>query len=321
MGTPEAVPRQPGPAAAERVRLGTEYHLQWRTTAVAGRPACYGTAGEGPALVFLHGWGLAQHAYKRALKHLVAHGLRVYAPGLPGFGGTADLPASELSLGGYSRWLGEFLDAARITGQVTLIGHSFGGGVAIRAAYDFPDRVARLIVVNSIGGSAWSKDRGVLRSMRERPLWDWGLHLQADLWPVRQFTRVIPVIAEDAIPNLLRNPWAILRVANLARSADLTVELAELKRRRLPVTVLWGQRDTVIPQASSEALRAALGNPACISVPGNHVWLLADPSGFAEIITGIAGLTTARSQVRAGRRRPCPSAGSPPPARQLRRTR
>jgi pimeloyl-ACP methyl ester carboxylesterase len=272
---------------------GNECHLQWRTTIVGGRPASYGMAGEGSTLVFLHGWGLAHHAYKRALKRLVARGLRVYAPGLPGFGGTADLPAPERSLGGYARWVGEFLDTAGVAGPVTLVGHSFGGGVAIRVAHDIPDRVARLIVVNSIGGSAWCHDRGVLRSMRERPLWDWGLHLQADLWPVRQLTRVIPVIVEDTVPNLLRNPRAIWRVAHLARTADLTAELEELKRRQLPVTVLWGQRDTVITQASSESLRAALGNPPSITVPGNHMWLLADPDAFAEAMTNIAGLAPA----------------------------
>ncbi len=194
--------------------------------------------------------------------------------------------------------MSEFLDAAGIAGPVTLAGHSFGGGVAIRAAYDFPGRVSRLIVLNSIGGSAWSRG-GVLRSIRERPLWDWGLHLHADLWPVRQLTRVIPVIAEDLVPNLLHNPWAILRVANLARTADLTAELAELKRRRLPVVVLWGKRDTVIPQAASDALRTALGNPTCITVPGNHVWLLADPDEFAEVMTNIAGLIPAARRASA----------------------
>ncbi len=85
-------PARPGLTTLGRARPGTECHLEWRTTAVCGRPACYGVAGQGPPLVFLHGWGLAQHAYKRALKRLVAHGLRVFAPGLPGFGGTADLP-------------------------------------------------------------------------------------------------------------------------------------------------------------------------------------------------------------------------------------
>jgi hypothetical protein len=56
---------------------------------------------------------------------------------------------------------------------------------------------------------------------------------------------------------------------------------------------LWGQHDTVITQASSESLRAALGDPPSIIVPGNHMWLLADPDAFAEAMTNIAGLAPA----------------------------
>jgi pimeloyl-ACP methyl ester carboxylesterase len=125
--------------------------------------------------------------------------------------------------------------------------------------------------------------------MRERPLWDWGLHLPADLLPGRQLTRVVPVIVADAVPNLLRNPRAIWRVAHLARTADLTGQLEELKRRRLPVVILWGDKDKVIPYASVESLRTALGAPEVIAVPGNHNWLLADPNGFGEIITNVIG--------------------------------
>ena len=118
--------------------------------------------------------------------------LQVWAPALPGFGGTEDLPDEEFSLAGYARWVVAFLDAVGVAGPVTLVGHSFGGGVAISTAHDAPDRVARLVCVNSIGGSAWTESRGVVRSMAQRPLWDWGLHLQTDLLPWRQVTRVLP---------------------------------------------------------------------------------------------------------------------------------
>ena len=50
-------------------------------------------------------------------------------------------------------------------------------------------------------------------------MWDWGLHFPSDVWPVRQATRVLPVLAEDLLPNLVRNPRAIVKVANLARRA------------------------------------------------------------------------------------------------------
>jgi pimeloyl-ACP methyl ester carboxylesterase len=125
--------------------------------------------------------------------------------------------------------------------------------------------------------------------MRERPLWDWGLHLQADIMPIRQLTRVVPMIVADAVPNLLRGPLAIWHVAHLARTADLTGELEELKRRRLPVVILWGQKDSVIPWASVESPRAALGDPKLITVPGNHTWLLADPDRFGEVMTNVIG--------------------------------
>src|SRR4051794_2201561 len=89
-------------------------HLVWKRTTVDGRTALYGVAGEGVPVVFLHGWALGQHAYKRALKRLVAMGTRVYAPALPGFGGTPDLPARTFSMAGYAEWVTGFLDAVKI---------------------------------------------------------------------------------------------------------------------------------------------------------------------------------------------------------------
>lgn len=269
--------------------------LTWHRTTVQGRRAVYGTAGEGPALVFLHGWGLGSHAYKRGLSRLTALGLRVVAPALPGFGGTDDLP--ELSLEAYAAWVGDLLDAVDLTGPVTLVGHSFGGGVAIQTAHDLPGAVSRLVVVNSVGGSVWTADRGVLRRLSERPLWDWGLHLPRDVWPVRQATRVLPVIVEDALPNVLRNPRALWRVGRLAARADLVAELEELKRRGLPVVVLWGSADRLVPLACLSQLRAVLGDDQVHTVDGSHSWLLADPDGFAEVMTNVLELPAAVEDV------------------------
>lgn len=262
--------------------------MRWEQTVVDGRAALYATAGEGPPVVLLHGWGLTHRTYRKALQALVDEGMQVWAPAMPGFGGTPDLP--ELSLEAYAAWVVRFLDAVGLEAPVTLVGHSFGGGVAIRTAHDAPARVARLVCVNSIGGSAWTEERGVVRSLAQRPLWDWGLHLQADLLPWRQVTRVLPVVLGDALPNLMRNPGALWRVGHLARTADLTAELEELKRRKLPVVVLWGKDDNVLPPASLASLRGALGNPRVITVNGNHSWLLSDPKAFGEVMTNVVGL-------------------------------
>lgn len=54
--------------------------------------------------------------------------------------------------------------------------------------------------------------------------------------------------------------------------------------------ILWGESDTVIPFAALESLRAALGDPQLITVPGTHSWLLADPDAFGEVITNVIGV-------------------------------
>ena len=259
------------------------WHLSWKTVEVDGRAAHYGEAGTGAPFVFLHGWGLGDRSYKRALNRLARLGLRVVAPSLPGFGGTADLPKDEFTLEGYARWVIAFCEAVGIHEDFYLAGHSFGGGVSIQGAHDFPDRVSYLVLVNSIGGSVW-KD-GV-KSLAERPLWDWGLHFPRDMLPGRQVTRVIPVIAEDVIGNLFRNPLALWRVGQIARSADLRDELEALKQRGLPVVVLWGKEDKVLPEASLEAIAEALGGEADV-VDGRHSWLLADPDSFGEVMTNV----------------------------------
>ena len=91
--------------------------------------------------------------------------------------------------------------------------------------------------------------------MAQRPMWDWGLHIAAHALSVRSFTRVMPVIAADAVPNFVLHPTTLWKVGRLARDADLAAELEELKERGLPVVIVWGRDDTVIPWACAESLR------------------------------------------------------------------
>jgi pimeloyl-ACP methyl ester carboxylesterase len=252
-------------------------------TWVQGRPAAYCVAGAGLPVLLLHGWGLGQHTYRGVIEELASMGCLVIAPAMPGFGGTRDLPSERFSIAGYAAWVDEFLEVVHLDEPAVVVGHSFGGGVAIRLAHDFPKRVRSLLLVNSIGGSSWRKGRS-LRSMAERPLWDWGLHFPSDVWPLRQATRVVPVMAEDFLPNLVRNPRAIVRVANLARRADLRPQLEALRDSGLPITILWGTRDGIIPRESFEALCVASGVHGQ-EIDGSHSWILADPQRFGEVIT------------------------------------
>jgi pimeloyl-ACP methyl ester carboxylesterase len=256
--------------------------IEWLITKINDRTAHYGRVGEGPPLVFLHGWGLSGRAYSQALLHIARQGVSVYAPSLPGFGGTAALP--EATLETYAGWVGDFLNALWVDEPVIAMGHSFGGGVAIQFAHDLPDRVRSLVLVNSIGGGLWRAGDG--RTMADRPWWDWSLQLPFDvLRPPR--LRVVPILLRDYARNVIRNPRGMARAGQIARAADLTSELEELRRRRLPIVVLWGEADRIIPQDSLDALLDALGNPEPVKVAGAHSWMLADPDDFGELMTNV----------------------------------
>lgn len=257
--------------------------LRWHRTTLEGRVAVYGEAGEGPPLVFLHGWGLSARSYARTLPAIAASGWRVLAPALPGFGRSEALPG-DYTFEKLANWVDDLLDHADVQGPAALVGHSFGGGVATATAWYHPERARSLTLVNSIGGSVWKTGGRADRLLAERPLWDWGLRLPREFGR-RDYRRVLPVVLRDLVGNAVTNPGAVWRAGELARNADLREELATLASGGLPVTILWGSADKVVPEATFLAMCEAAGAPGDIVTDAGHSWLLADPEGFGELLT------------------------------------
>ena len=261
-----------------------DVRLRWHRTTLDGRAAFYGDAGDGPAVVFVHGWGLTARAYAKVLPQLAASGVRVIAPALPGFGRSDPLRGSY-TFEKLANWLDDLLDHVGVDEPAVLVGHSFGGGVSTATAWHHPERARALVLVNSIGGSVWKQGRsGGERLMSDRPLWDWGLHLPGE-FRHREMRKVLPVVLRDLVGNALANPRALMRAAELARTADLREELAELAERGLPVSILWGSEDTVVPEATFLSLCEAAGSEGDIIEDAGHSWLLADPEGFGQLLT------------------------------------
>jgi pimeloyl-ACP methyl ester carboxylesterase len=207
-------------------------------------------------------------------------GCALAAPGQPGFGGTPPLVGAEYSFEGYARWTARYLDAVGAHDPVVVIGHSFGGGVALQLAHDFPERVAGVVLCNAVGGAPESGGPG--GPAADRPVWQWGRHVGSDLLALSQAARVLPAVLGEAVPNLVHHPVAMWRVAGFARRADLLAQASTVAARRLPMTMVWSDRDGVVPFASFSALCRA----ACVRgvvVPGNHSWLIARPEQFADV--------------------------------------
>ncbi len=259
-------------------------HLEWRSARVGGRRVNYGVGGCGQPVLFIHGWALGRRAYKRALKRLVRMGCRVYAPALPGFGGSAGLPAGH-DLGDYAAWVAGFCDAVGMDDPALVAGHSLGGAVATRFAHDHPERVAHLVLINAVGAAVWKEVAGEVRYLAERPLWGWVADFSVDIATSDGLGATLKAIGEDAVPNVVRNPVGLWQAAGLARRADLRAELERLRGDGIPVTALSSKGDLIIPAASFETLCRTLGVAGQV-VPGRHSWMLGRPDDFGEVMAG-----------------------------------
>jgi pimeloyl-ACP methyl ester carboxylesterase len=103
----------------------------------------------GPVVVLLHGLGGSSSTWLPVLPLLGACA-HVIAPDLLGHGQSAKPPSGDYSLGAHAAGLRDLL-VARGLDRATVVGHSFGGGVAMQFAYQFPELVERLVLVASGG--------------------------------------------------------------------------------------------------------------------------------------------------------------------------
>src|SRR5690349_19763531 len=108
----------------------------------------YRTAGEGPPVVLVHGMVNSSRHWEKVAESL-APDYRVIAPDLIGHGDTAG-PRGDYSLGAHAARIRDLLAILGVD-HATLVGHSYGGGVAMQFFWQFPQRVDRLVLISSGG--------------------------------------------------------------------------------------------------------------------------------------------------------------------------
>jgi pimeloyl-ACP methyl ester carboxylesterase len=300
------------PAAAEPSGGRPSARISWHSVTVDGVGVRYAVAGSGPAALFLHGWGLRPRAYRGAIEAMASAGCRVFAPSLPGFGGTRELAAEDRTFVGYARWVGHFVDAVGEPGVALAAGHSFGGGVAAAFTYHQPDRVSALLLVNAIGSPTWALFPDEVRTTLQRPMWDWGRQFGSDLLYTPHLFRLLPAVVGGFTANLVQNPMGMFRTGEFIRRADLVREVRTVAAHGIPVTVAWSDRDRLVSRSAFDELRHAAGVEGVV-IEGAHAWLIADPAGFRELAISAlidSGVPTARSLPTHTDRRPVGPTGS-----------
>jgi pimeloyl-ACP methyl ester carboxylesterase len=221
----------------------------------------YGDPGGRPIL-FVHGWGMVLSGYRTALDALARSGWTVHACDLPGFGRSEPLQLRRSSLAGYAEFVAGAHRAGPLAGlPVPVAGHSFGAGIAARAAATDLTSFAALLLVCPVGGAGSSV----------------GSWLSLARGMVLEVNQELAVRASDSLTAVLRHPLPLSLSAYAAKTADLTGELTMLYDRAVPAHLVLADRDSIVPAGR---LRTAPSASTRV-VAGNHGWMLRNPEAFA----------------------------------------
>src|SRR6201997_261252 len=130
--------------------------LQFRT--IHGYRRAFRVAGEGPAILLIHGIGDNSSTWE-SVQTKLAQRFKVIAPDLLGHG-KSDKPRADYSVAAYANGMRDLLAVLDVD-RVTVVGHSLGGGVTMQFVYQYPHLVGRLILVCS--SSSGPETTAVLR--------------------------------------------------------------------------------------------------------------------------------------------------------------
>lgn len=280
----------------------SEPQLQYIT--VHGHRRAFVRAGSGPVLLLLHGLGCDHTTWAPVIRQL-AKRYTVIAPDLLGHGSSAK-PRADYSLGGHANGMRDLLALLEID-TVTVVGHSFGGGVANQFAYQYPERVERLILVASGGlgpevtpairaltAPGMDQVLGLLTRPGVRHLATAGLRaLSRSGLP---HTRDLDEIA--AIVESFKDGPTRAAVRHIARAVvDWRGQVVTMLDRAylteaVPLCVIWGRDDTVIPvRHANNAAALAPGVRVQILPKSGHFPHKDHPERFVKVVTDFIAST------------------------------
>lgn len=207
---------------------------------------------DAPRVVFVHGLGGSLTTWSLNLPAFAGQ-FRICALDLVGAGSSAK-PTIDYSVPALTVSLARFLDTLGPDWQhVSIIGHSLGGAIALAFAASYPQRVERLVLVDSAGLGP-EIDRTALELMRSTPTHE---NLRAELTRFFAEPGMIQQALVDQLYQQRMQPGAHDALvatsdavfANGQQQIDLRDKLAELN---IPVLVIWGDADAMIPAAHAQ---------------------------------------------------------------------
>lgn len=264
---------------------------------IHGHDLRYRMAGDGPAILLVHGIAGSSGAWREVMPAL-ARQYTVIAPDLLGHGRSAK-PTGDYSLGAYANVLRDMLGVLEIP-RATVVGQSFGGGVAMQFCYQNPERCARLVLVDSGGlgrevswllrfmalpGSEYlmpiifpSFVRGPGNELG-RVFASWGVRMPrfGEMW--RSYASLTDAANRQSFIRTIRS---VIDPGGQTVSAMDRLYLTQ----QVPTMIVWGEQDSIIPVSHAYEAHAAIPNSRLEIIPGSgHFPHVEKPLDFLQVLT------------------------------------
>ena len=253
---------------------------QEKTAVVFGQNIRYFEAGQGPAVILLHGLGASKEAWMGTFGAL-AGAYHVYAVDEIGFG-HSDKPLLDYRIATFVDFLYEFMQTRRV-GKATLVGHSFGGWIALDFAIQHQSALEKLVLVDA-AGLAWQQPLPELnpssiaatRTLLESCFYDKKLLSDDDVLQV--FTQK------------MRNNDGYTVQRTVAGFATPQFEDSKLDSIHVPTLVMWGRQDELVALASGEKLRDGIrGAKLVVFDQCGHIPLIEKAADFNRALLEFLG--------------------------------
>jgi pimeloyl-ACP methyl ester carboxylesterase len=245
-----------------------------------------GDAGNRP-LLLVHGMTTSADSYRETM-YALSDRFLMFAPDLPGFGLTDEI--KPFTLEHLSYWLATFCVQMGLK-RFGLIGHSFGGVLALCFAAKFPGLISRMLLAAPPIYNAQSYPGYLRRLALNLDAYSLGAKLSKS-WPLIHWRVRSPFYAPDLVDeSVFRRRALDYRRARASADALKTLAFSDLDpyvdQTKRPVCLVWGENDETVPLEDAGRL-AARFNDVCLEViPAcGHVTVAEKPDQFAAIASG-----------------------------------
>lgn len=265
-----------------------------RYAQIGGGRVCYIDEGSGPALLFVHGIGASMTNWAPNIEYFKRR-YRVIALDLPGFG-KSDFADNDCTV---EQFCGAILGLLEHLGveNVSVIGNSLGGLIALHMTLEHPELVLSLVLVDSAGAHAfpfllkaalrklpagWIKP-AILFLISRLPKYGWA-HRLAGFEVRNEHTgaMVDEALALRDRPDLDSYLETYLRTARTALFTRLDERLGEIEK---PVLLVWGRNDVGVPLKVGQRMNTLIRDSYLVVIQdAAHVPMLDQPEEFNTVV-------------------------------------